>query len=108
MAGRGVTEWREFYGSPETTLGVEIELQIVDPKSLELVPGAMRLLDACREDIVPGVTNEFLLSMVELKTAISADVAEVRDTLLPALRRVRNIAMSLGYDLVCGGSHPSG
>jgi hypothetical protein len=34
-----------FHSSPETTLGVELEIQILDPATGELVPGAQRILD---------------------------------------------------------------
>jgi carboxylate-amine ligase len=97
-----------FQPSPEGTLGVELELQILDRESGELAPGAVRLLESCREEQLEGVSGEFLLSMVEVKTGICRNVTQVRDTLLPLLMRVRNIATSLGYDLAIGGTHPFG
>lgn len=97
-----------FQPSPGATLGVELELQILDRESGELAPGALRILDGCREEQLDGVTGEFLLSMVEVKTGICRNVAEARDTLLPLLLHVRNIASSLGYDLAIGGTHPYG
>jgi carboxylate-amine ligase len=45
-------------------------------------------------------------TMLEVKTGICNDVREVRDQLLPLLRRVRNIASSMGYDLALSGTHP--
>lgn len=98
----------EFHGSTTTTLGVELELQIIDPPTAELVPGATRILDACRDEGIAGVDGEFLLSMIEVKTGVCASVAEVRAALVPLLRRVHNIAGSLGYDLAVGGTHPFG
>jgi carboxylate-amine ligase len=95
-----------FRPSPEVTLGVELELQIVDRQGGELVPGAQRILDACAEEGLEGVDGEFLLSMLEVKTGVCRDVAEVREDLFPLLRTVRNIAVTLGYDLVVGGTHP--
>lgn len=95
-----------FRGSSATSLGVELELQILDRDSGDLVPGAVRLLQACAEESIEGVTAELLQSMVEVKTGICQNVAEVRDTLLPRLRRVRNIAGSMGFDLAFGGTHP--
>lgn len=97
-----------FQPSLGATLGVELELQILDRESGELAPGAVRLLDGCREEQLEGVSGEFLLSMVEVKTGVCRNVTQVRDTLLPLLLRVRNIATSLGYDLALGGTHPFG
>ncbi|MFL5244857.1 MAG: YbdK family carboxylate-amine ligase [Gemmataceae bacterium] len=95
-----------FVGSPDTTLGVELELQIIDPDSGDLVPGALRILDACAEENIEGVSGEFLLSMLEIKTAVCGNVAEVKDALVRTFSQVRNIAYSLGYDLAIGGTHP--
>jgi carboxylate-amine ligase len=103
----GAPEESIFHPSPDVTLGVELELQVLDSATGELVPGAQRILDACSEEGIDGTSGEFLLSMIEVKTAVCHDVREVRETLFPALRRVRNVARSLGYDLAMAGTHPS-
>ena len=95
-----------FQPSAGTTLGVELELQILDRDTGELAPGALRILDACRQLGLEGVSGEFLLSMLEVKTGRCTCVAEVRDSLFPLLRSVHNIAGSLGYALAIGGTHP--
>src|SRR5438874_9134812 len=70
-----------FRPSAGTSLGVELELQILDRETGDLAPGAVRLLQACREEAIEGVTAELLQSMVEIKTGVCRDVNEVRDTL---------------------------
>jgi carboxylate-amine ligase len=95
-----------FDGSLATTLGVELELQILDPESGDLAPGAGRILDACADEGIAGVSGEFLQSMLEVKTGVCSDVAAVRDSLVPLLGRVQGIAHALGYDLAVGGTHP--
>ncbi len=95
-----------FRTSPDTTLGVELELQIVDRDTGDLVPGALRILDVCAEEKIDGVAGEFLMSMIEVKTGVCRDVTAVRDELFPLLRRVRNIASAMGYDLAVGATHP--
>lgn len=96
----------DFLPCPQTTLGVELELQIIDPETADLVPGALRILDACEDEGIEGVAAEFLQSMIEIKTGICRDVSEVRESLFPLLGRVHRIARSLGYDLSLGGTHP--
>jgi carboxylate-amine ligase len=103
---RKTPEELTFHPSPAVTLGVELELQIVDRATGELVPGAQRILDACANEELQGVDGEFLLSMLEVKTGICEDVATVREQLFPLLRGVGNIASTLGYDLAVGGTHP--
>src|SRR4051812_10609264 len=95
-----------FRSSPHPTIGAEIELQILDAKSGDLAPGALRILDACKEEGLKGVCGEFLLSTIEVKSDVCADVSALRDDLSPRLWRLRNIAKTLGYDLAFGGTHP--
>jgi carboxylate-amine ligase len=99
-------ELLDFRSSPEPTVGVELELQILDPATGELSPGALRILDACADEGIEGVDGEFLLSMIEIKTGICRNVAEVRDQFHPLLRRLRNLSIAMGYDLALGGTHP--
>src|SRR5438309_8594150 len=96
----------DFQSSPEPSVGVELELQILDRESGDLAPGAVRLLQTCAEEKVEGVTAELLQSTIEIKTGICRNVNEVRESLVPTLRRVANLARSLGYDLAFGGTHP--
>lgn len=95
-----------FRPSPTTTVGAELELMLLDPDSGDLAPGAIRLLKACAAEAIDGVSAELMQSMIELKTGVCQNVAEVREQLVPRLRRVRNIARSMGYQLAMSGTHP--
>jgi carboxylate-amine ligase len=100
------SEELSFRPSLTTSLGVEVELMILDHETGDLAPGAIPILKACQNDSVAGVTAELMQSMIEVKTGVCQDVAEVRAQLLPSLRRLNNIARSLGYDLAFSGTHP--
>jgi glutamate---cysteine ligase / carboxylate-amine ligase len=102
----GKPEEMTFHPSPEPTIGVEIELQILDRDSGDLAPGAVRILKACEEEKIEGTSAELMQSMIEVKTGVCRTVDEVRDQLFPRIRRVRNIASSLGYELAMAGTHP--
>ncbi len=95
-----------FRSSPETTLGVELEFPILDKETGDLAPGAVPLLKACNQDGLEGISAELMQSMIEVKTGICSNVGEVKNELLPRLRRVSNIAGSLGYHLAMLGTHP--
>jgi carboxylate-amine ligase len=95
-----------FNGSAETTIGVEIEFPVLDKEDAHLVPGAPRILEACREEGVEGVAAELMQSMLEVRTGICSNVKQARDEILSNVLRVRNIAGSLGYDLALFGTHP--
>jgi carboxylate-amine ligase len=95
-----------FRPSESNTLGFELELQIIDPHTGDLAPGSVRILKACQEEGLSGITAELMQSMIEVKTGIFRTVREAREEILPLLRRVRNVANSLGYGLALGGTHP--
>ncbi len=95
-----------FQPSAIGTVGVELELQVLDRETGNLAPGADRILDACAEEGIEGVTGEFLLSMLEVKTGVCQNVSEVAATLPPLLYRVNNITRSLGVELAVAGTHP--
>jgi carboxylate-amine ligase len=100
------SEELHFHPSAEPAIGVEIELQILDRETGDLAPGAVRILKACEEEKIEGTSAELMQSMLEIKTGICKNVDEARDQLFPRLRRVRNIASSLGFELAMGGTHP--
>jgi carboxylate-amine ligase len=95
-----------FHPSAEPTLGVEIELQILDRDSGDLAPGAVRILKACEEEKIEGTSAELMQSMIEVKTGVCRTVDEARDQLFGRIHRMRNIASSLGFELAMGGTHP--
>src|SRR3954470_1041677 len=105
MNGRagGTHFWNSgFQCSPAPTIGIELELQIVDPITRDLAPGAARILNGCRNHGVDGVSAEFLLCMLEAKSDVCSSVAELRENLFPRLRRLRSVARALGYELAMG------
>ena len=95
-----------FHPTMEPLLGVELEFQILDRDTLDLSPGAVRILNACKEEGIEGASAELMQSMIEVKTGVCRNVHEVRDQLLPRIKRVRNIASSLGFELAMGSTHP--
>lgn len=105
-APRGGNDDLIFRPSQHTSLGVELELQILDRESGDLASGAVPLLKACAQEKLEGVSAELMQSMFEVKTGICANVRAVRDELLPRLQKAGNIASSLGYDLAMAGTHP--
>ena len=103
---RDFDEALRFQPSEANTLGVELELQIIDPHTGDLAPGSVRILKLCEQEGLSGVTAELMQSMIEVKTGICQNVAEAQEQLWPVLRRLRNLATSLGYQLALGGTHP--
>ena len=94
----------QFTPSDGPTLGVEVELQIVDLESRNLVPRAPELLAATNDH--PHVKTELLQSTVELNTGICRDVKEVRRDLMEVNEVVQPICEKLGCGVISCGTHP--
>jgi carboxylate-amine ligase len=94
-----------FNPTQAMTLGVEIEIQIVDAATLDLAPGAPIILEALRGADL-HIKPELYQSMIEINTGICVDVPQVRDDLTRALAVLRATCEPLGFDLVSAGTHP--
>lgn len=100
----------EFHSSESSTLGVEVELQIVDRDSRQLRSGATEVLVAMGEGhpggAHPKAKHELMESTLEIITGICSDVAEARADLEATLTEAREAAGARGMLLLCSGTHP--
>lgn len=95
-----------FRGSPRPTLGVELELQLVDVRTLDLVPVAEEVMAGVPPEFRDSVKPEFFPSCVEINTGVCRDVAEVGLDLGPKLAAASEAAARYGARLAWGGTHP--
>lgn len=97
----------DFNASPELTLGVELELQLVQPHDLDLARDAGDLLARLASVKLPGaVKPEITESMIELNTSIHRGHAGLAAELDVMRDAVVGEAGMLNL-LVCGGgTHP--
>lgn len=93
-----------FNGSPNPTLGVELELQIIDPETKNLVSGADAILSKFDDD--DHIKPELIQSTIELNTDVCANISAVRMDLSERLNAVMKACDELGYELACVGTHP--
>ena len=96
----------EFAGSPKPTIGVEIELQIIDPETRDLTTQSVKLLDMCHRRGIERVKAEITQSMIEIDTEISQDVKECRGYLERRIAQLRTVTRDMGVDLAVSGTHP--
>ncbi len=87
------------------TLGVEVELQLIDGDTKDLTPAAPAILDVLGPD-EPHIKPEIFRAMLEINTGICPTVADVRRDLLAATARLRAACEPLGVQLASAGSHP--
>lgn len=98
----------EFTRSPKLSLGVEVELQILDWKTHDLCSGARRLLQHLARSSKmehASIKPEIFQSMIEVNTGICDDVAQVRHDLATAFTQLRIAGEALGLEFACAGTH---
>jgi carboxylate-amine ligase len=100
----------EFNGSPRPTLGVEVELELVDRVTGDLVSAASEILAEVGQGhpggVHPKAKHELFECTVEIITGICDTVADARRDLSETLEEVRAAADRRGIDLICSGTHP--
>ena len=94
----------EFKGSSEFSLGMEIELQLLNSQTLELTDGIIPLLAKLPQN--SGITAEFNQAMVEINSKVCFNLPELEADILTKLRDVKTQCAALGMTICTAGSHP--
>ncbi|MDR3619963.1 MAG: YbdK family carboxylate-amine ligase [Paludisphaera borealis] len=95
-----------FRGGSWPTLGVELELQLVDQESFDLAPVANEILSEIPDEFRESIKRELYLCCVEVNTGICRDVDEVGRDLAGKLAVTAERAARNGARLAWGGAHP--
>ena len=95
-----------FKGSEEYTLGVELEFQLVDCKTLDLVSKADAILRDSAVKKRDRVVSEMWQSIIEVKTDICSSTHEVEKDLRNSVQIVEQAAQKQGCLLYSSGLHP--
>jgi carboxylate-amine ligase len=100
----------EFHSSPRASLGVEMELQLVDRRSRELCSAASRILASMGlgqdDGQHPKAKHELLESTIEVITGVCGTAAEARSDLYGTLAELRPLTDRAGLEMICSGTHP--
>jgi carboxylate-amine ligase len=102
-----------FNGSPSATLGVEIELGLVDRETRDLRGAAIEVLAALDDRVThgdaehpPKVKHELFQASIEVVTGVCTTVASARADLEGSLDRLRRVTDDRGLGIVGSGTHP--
>jgi carboxylate-amine ligase len=97
----------EFGRSEALTLGVELELQLVNTRDWNLTRGASDLLAAVKKAKHPGeIKPEITESMIELSTGICRGYADLLAELVALRDVLAGAAARLNLGIAGGGTHP--
>jgi carboxylate-amine ligase len=96
----------QIRASKGATLGVELELQLVDGKSMALTDAASRVLARVPVWTRGAIKPEFHECCVEIITGVCRDVSEVERELIRNLLAIGRAAATQQLSLAWGGTHP--
>ncbi len=97
-----------FNSNATHTIGVELELGIVDAKSQQLVSGCNDLIQRLPSELERDVKYELMQCCIEVISGVCHDVGEARNDLERKLRQVEQAADAEGMQLWWGATHPFG
>lgn len=93
----------QFKGSERPTVGVELELQLLDSETLDLIDGIVPLIELYPED--QFVKPEFFQSSVEINSPPCENTAKAETHLLRTLAGLMANCAKLNMTLCGGGTH---
>ena len=96
----------DFARSEPFTLGVELEFQILDTRTLDLVPRVEQLFSRFREPEKSRIAHEFLQSIFEVQTGVCGHIAEAEKDLRYIIEVAEEAAGLCGCQLFAAGIHP--
>ncbi|WP_242051587.1 YbdK family carboxylate-amine ligase [Nostoc sp. FACHB-280] len=94
----------EFKSSPEFSLGMEIELQLLNPDTLQLVDGILPLLAQNPEN--SWIQPECNQAMVEIASQVCSNIPELEANIVAILRDLKTRCQALGMTICAAGTHP--
>ena len=95
-----------FANNDRPTIGIELELGIVDRQTMALANSFAALARQLKADGNPSYKPELKQSVLEINTDVCDSVAEAEDDLRAKIIEVQQAADALGLGLWWGGSHP--
>jgi len=95
-----------FTPNTSPTIGVEIELQLIDSKELALASVIDNVLAALPEHLKDSVKPELMQCYIEINTRICRNVREAGEDLRDKLRQLESIIHPMGIRLLWSGTHP--
>lgn len=94
----------EFNGSSERTIGMEIEFQLLNSETLDLVNGIIPLMEHYPDIIY--IKPEFIQSSVEVMSKVCGSIGELESNLLSLVSDLRRKCAELGITMAGAGTHP--
>jgi len=96
----------KFNSSTEPTIGVEIELQLVDIKNLNLNNISKKILAEVNKEFSDNIKCELIESMIEINTNICSNIEEVKIDIKKTLNYINELLINYETEINCTSLHP--
>jgi len=96
----------EFNGSAQPTLGVEIELALVDAQTLALSSAIENVLGDVPARFEESIKPELMQCYLEINSAVCQNIGEARSDLREKILAVQKVTDAQNLRLLWSGSHP--
>lgn len=107
VSGQGPAHLPDFTPSTLGTMGIELELMVLDRLTFDLFPAAPDILRVLDKHDKPWVhTPEITTSMLEVATSILQSFGEAAEQLEHIRSTVQRAAFEVGAAISGGGAHP--
>ncbi len=94
----------KFNASPATTIGLELEVQTISPRTGELMAGAYSILSELAGQVL--FKPELFNSTIEINTPVCSNLTELKEALEQNLHVVQEVAQKSGLEILISGCHP--
>jgi carboxylate-amine ligase len=96
----------KFTANERPTIGIEVELNLVDSRTLALKSGVAQILSGLPPELEGSVKPELFQCYIEINTKVCQNVAEAEADLKSKIKRVSDVAERHGLRLFWSGTHP--
>lgn len=96
----------KFTRNDYPTLGIELELQLVDADTFALTAAIEKVLSNVPESLAGQVKPELMQSYLEINTGVCRTVREAGDDLRTKLESLESVTKPLGIELFWAATHP--
>lgn len=97
----------DFHVSDPLTLGIEVELQVVNPPGYDLSQDSSRLIEAMKSQVTGGeVKHDITESMLEIATGVCRDIHQAAHQFSAMQQIILQTASAHHVQICGGGTHP--
>lgn len=97
--------FRRFNGCKNHTVGIELELQLIDKNTKELTSATSKIIKSLNN--LPHIKHELFESVIEINSIPCLTIEELRNDLVQKVRALYEHALKSDIKLAMAGTHPT-